>query len=237
MRQVPSFAIIGNGRAAKHISHYFQLLKLPFIHWHKQSNTPLEGIIEPATHVLVLISDAAIDSFIQENPCLSGKVLVHFSGCHISSLAYGVHPLISLSHHLYDLENYKKIPFIIEENALEFNELLPGLINPHFIIPRDQKAYYHSLCVMANNFTTLLWQKFFNELETRLNIPHENAATLLESTLINISRNYHTALTGPLVRGDQAIIEKNLQALQNDPFQEVYKTFIKIFGEIQHERS
>jgi predicted short-subunit dehydrogenase-like oxidoreductase (DUF2520 family) len=35
-------------------------------------------------------------------------------------------------------------------------------------------------------------------------------------------------LTGPLARGDQNTIKKHIQGLENDPFREVYKSFVNV---------
>jgi predicted short-subunit dehydrogenase-like oxidoreductase (DUF2520 family) len=49
----------------------------------------------------------------------------------------------------------------------------------------------------------------------------------------NILLDPASALTGPLVRGDQQTLEKNLLALQEDPFQKVYESFIACYQNIQ----
>ncbi len=68
MRQVPrnvSYLLIGNGRVARHFQHYFSLLQLPFVTWQgSESPSLLREQIRHASHILLLISDDAIDSFI-----------------------------------------------------------------------------------------------------------------------------------------------------------------------------
>jgi predicted short-subunit dehydrogenase-like oxidoreductase (DUF2520 family) len=106
---------------------------------------------------------------------------------------------------------------------------LPGLLNPNFKIPHASKAYYHALCVLANNFSTLLWQRFFSELRDTLHIPEEAGVLFMEQTFNNLRNNHQTALSGPLSRDDLPTIEKNLQALSNDPFLDVYQAFIEAY--------
>ena len=96
---------------------------------------------------------------------------------------------------------------------------------------KDEKAYYHALCVMSGNFTTIIWSKLFKELESRLNIPKEAAFTYLNSIALNLQINHRDALTGPLIRGDSKTINQNLAALENDSFLPIYQIFIKILGE------
>lgn len=52
-------------------------------------------------------------------------------------------------------------------------------------------------------------------------------------TLQNINQDYKHALTGPLARGDQDTIEKNLSALNNDAFKPVYESFINAYTQQQ----
>ena len=69
MGQVPpiSYLMIGNGRLAGHLSHYFSLEKIPHRRWHRRCGSPLEEVLASATHVLVLISDDAIEPFIRRH--------------------------------------------------------------------------------------------------------------------------------------------------------------------------
>ncbi|NKB47180.1 MAG: DUF2520 domain-containing protein [Legionellales bacterium] len=229
MRQVPHYLLIGRGRLARHLGHYFDLLALSYDQWHRQSPTPLAEVVTNASHVLLLISDHAIDAFIADHPILQTKQLIHCSGSHLSDTAVGIHPLMSFGASLYDLAMYQRIPFILEQDQQDFAILLPGLPNPHFVIPRAKKAYYHSLCVMANNFTTLLWQKFFYALEHELQIPAHYVTDYLQQTFNNLASDPRHALTGPLVRGDQSTIDQNLTALQSDPFHDVYEAFVRAY--------
>jgi hypothetical protein len=228
MRQVPHYLIIGNGRVAKHFCHYFDLLHLAYYHWHRATPQALVPIAASASHILLLISDSQIELFIEQHPYLKEKKLLHFSGCHISAHAYGAHPLQTFSHELYTLEQYQKIAFIIEEEGPPFHELLPLLPNPHFALAAKLKPYYHALCVMANNFTTLLWQKLFREFTEKLALPAECAYPLLQQTISNLIAHPTRALTGPLARGDKHTLQKNLQALDGDPFQTIYAAFIAV---------
>ena len=57
---------------------------------------------------------------------------------------------------------------------------------------------------------------------------------LLQQTT-NLIANSSTALTGPLVRNDKATIEKNIAALAEDPFQEIYKSFVACYRKLQEE--
>lgn len=236
MRQVPHYLIIGNGRVATHIQHYFILLQLPYSSWHRpQSYSLLNQELNRATHVLILISDDAIESFIEQRLPLFSGIKIHFSGSLVTDKAHGVHPLMTFSRRLYDLEKYKLIPFVIDHDAPPFEDLLPGLSNQHARLNKSFKAKYHALCVLSGNFSCLLWQKLFNSLETEFNIPASFSEHYLQQQTQNLLTTPQTALTGPLVRGDYHTIEKNIAALENDPFQDVYKSFLTCYQNIKQE--
>ena len=181
---------------------------------------------------MLLINDQEIENFIITHQLMLGNhTLLHCSGAHISEWAHTVHPPMTFNAgHLYSLEEYKKIPFILEKEGPPFAELLPGLPNPHAYIFKKDKAYYHTLCVLANNFTTLLWQKLFSEFQTRLESAAEIAMPYLRRTCENLQHNYSTALTGPLVRNDHKTIENHLAALADDDFLEIYSAFVNSYN-------
>jgi predicted short-subunit dehydrogenase-like oxidoreductase (DUF2520 family) len=231
MRQVPHYTIIGDGRMARHFSHYLQLLGIPFLQWSRRlvpQKNKLSRILEQSDRILLLISDSAIESFIKENIDYENKTLIHFSGALVTPLAFGAHPLMSFSNELYQLEDYQKIPFIIEEKGKNLSDLLPGLPNPYFFITAEKKALYHAYCVMSGNFTSILWKKFFNELQDTFQLPKDVAYPYMESIFQNLRNNPNSALTGPLARNDQQTIKANLEALINDSFQKIYQAFVDI---------
>lgn len=244
----PRYCIIGAGRLAKHFSHYLTLLNLPYSKWHRKAATyatvtdntsdhTLSDLISSSTHVLLLISDDAIEPFIKEHfpsgPPSNIKHIVHCSGSLVTPLCSGAHPLLSFSEELFDLAHYKQIPFILETNGPKFNDLLPGLPNPYYEIDRALKPFYHALAVMSGNFSTLLWKKLFDEFKDRFNIPPQASFPYLESIMRNIMAPDGPSLTGPLVRGDTETIESNIKALTTDPFRDVYVAFVSAYNKAE----
>ncbi len=236
MRQVP-YAVIGAGRVARHFCHYLDLLNIPYRSWSRAHDAPqaLLASLLPCERILLLISDGAIELFIREqlevHPALKDKTRIHFSGALVTPQAFGAHPLMTFGQDVYSLAHYQKIPFVVEAGAPAFAELLPGLPNAHFTLPAEQKALYHSLCVLSGNFSCLLWQKLFTELEKSLNLPKEIAIPYLEQLTHNLQHRPEEALTGPLARGDQTTLDKNMAALEGDPFQKVYQAFVEAYRE------
>jgi 2-dehydropantoate 2-reductase len=236
MGQVPastSFLLLGDGRMARHVAHYLRLLKLPFETW-KRADGPLalEASAEPTTHVLVLVSDDSIESVLKAFPFLSKRVCVHFSGAVTTPLAVGAHPLMTFSQTLYSLDEYRRIPFVIERGT-EMRDILPCLPNPSFEIDPEDKPLYHALCAMAGNYTVLLWEKVFAEFESELGFPKTALIPYLERIAKNLAESKSSVLTGPLARGDRETIEKHLHALGGDPYADVYRAFVSAYGRTQ----
>jgi 2-dehydropantoate 2-reductase len=233
-RNVPPFGIVGSGRVARHFLHYFTLLGLPVCTWSRRApEPPPPRALESCATVLLLIQDAAIEPFIEAWPALQSRRLVHFSGSLVTPLAAGAHPLMTFGPDLYALDVYRSTPFVVDAGGATFEELLPGLPNPAFAIPAGERPYYHALCVMAGNFSTILWLKLFEEFHTRLHLPPAAAHPYLAQVAANLMRDPSRALTGPLARGDARAVAANLGALEGDPFHAVYSAFVKVHAQRQ----
>ncbi len=222
--------IVGNGRVARHFRHYFGLLGIPFRTWSRQelpTISPPDAVAACPT-VLLLIRDDAIVPFIEAWPALQQKRIVHCSGSLVTPHAAGAHPLMTFGPALYELAEYRAIPFVVDSD-ISLADLLPGLPNPWFTIARTERPYYHALCVMAGNFSVILWLKLFDELEQRFGIPRSAAFPYLERVTTNLVTDASRALTGPLSRGDAQAIAANLKALEGDPFHAVYAAFVRAY--------
>lgn len=230
MRDSAPIGIVGDGRVATHFLRYLRLLGHPVRAWSRRNDvrSPVESLTSCET-VLLLIRDGEIETFIRRWPALLEKRLVHCSGSLGTPFAEAAHPLMTFGPDLYDLDTYCGIPFVLDEGRTPFDALLPHLPNPWFTIPSSERPYYHALCVMAGNFSTLLWRKLFEELHGRYGIPTSAAHPYLAQTATNLRVNPDAALTGPLCRGDMETIDANLQALAGDPFSGVYAAFVSAF--------
>ncbi len=229
MQQTTCYLIVGNGCLAKHFCHYLKLLQLPYVRWCRADGQEhLFSKLDLVSHILVLISDDQIDTFIADHRLTDlNKLLVHCSGALVSQYALSAHPLQTFGPELYDLADYQKIAFVIEAEGPDFQKLLPGLPNQSYAIKCEQKPFYHALCVMANNMTTLVWQRVFKDFETEFDIPGNAIFPILEQTFKNVKHDYRTALTGPLKRGDTKTLQKNLESLSGHPFEHIFKAVIE----------
>lgn len=234
------YLIVGNGRLARHLCFYFDSLSLNYAHWYRgddKDNNQSEFVrwATPASRILLAISDKNIESFILSYPDIPKHKWLHFSGALSIPGIYSAHPLGSFGEKLNPISWYRDLFFIIEQsfkNSEEVNslsDLLPGLPNQSASISPKNKPYYHSLCVLSNNFSTILFQKLFSGLEQDLGIPKEAAYVYLQQTIFNL-KHTNNPLTGPLARKDNVTIQKNIEALQNrqDKFADIYKAFVHL---------
>jgi predicted short-subunit dehydrogenase-like oxidoreductase (DUF2520 family) len=230
----PTYGLIGRGRVATHMARYLEIEAQPYVTWHRGMPSPVGAALASADIILLAISDDAIQPFIDDHPGLRQRPIVHFSGSLVVDGADGLHPLTTFGPELYDLETYRSIPFIEELGGVSFREIFPQMCNPSWQLNRQHKALYHALCVVAGNFTTLLWSKAFEDFEQRLGLPREALQPFLAQTFRNTSMAGRAALTGPLARGDVETVARDLRALEGDPYALVYRAFAQIFdlGEV-----
>lgn len=236
MRQVPEadftkYGIIGSGRMALHMQTYLSALRLPYSQWGRKSHSKNQLIqqIQQSSHILILISDSEILNFFTHyKNLLTDKTVVHFSGALSFDCINSAHPLMTFGPDPYDLEFYKNIPFIIEENK-QFEELLPGLNNQPFNLTPELKPLYHALCVVSGNFSSMLWANVFDRFQQQLKLPKHILYPYLEKTLLNSIQQGKSCLTGPIVRNDKVTIDKNLAALKGSSLEAVYKQFIDFY--------
>lgn len=229
--------IIGRGRAATHLIYYLKSAGHEVVQWHRDMDLEeLKKHRDCSLNILAL-SDSAIANFVTQHSWLLDHELIHLSGSFYSPFIKGIHPLVSFGSKLFDLDFYKRIPFVVEkQNAFDFKKYFPNLGNPILSVESEDKARYHAFCVAASNFTTILWQRFFQAMDSEFEISPQMASSLFFSTFSNIKTDWKAALTGPLARNDLETIERNLLALANDDLQVVYEAFVKAFGKKAREK-
>jgi predicted short-subunit dehydrogenase-like oxidoreductase (DUF2520 family) len=225
----PTYGLVGRGRAATHLRHYLELERQRVQQWHRGLAEASSVTLESATVILLAISDDALEGFVAAHPGLGHRPLVHFSGSLTLGGMIGLHPLMTFGPEPYDLETYRAIPFIEEQGATSFRDIFPALDNPVFALDSDLKPLYHALCVLAGNFTTVLWAKAFEEFESTLGLPREVLRPFLERTVANTLDAGSAALTGSLARGDRGTVARDLAALDGDPYAEIYRAIARVF--------
>jgi len=224
-RQVPrkNYLIIGRGRLARHLGRYFNLLNITHRIWYRESAPELlQSWAQEADKILMAIPDGEIEAFIVASNLPQSKT-VHFSGALNTKLAEKIHPLMTFSNELYELDDYLKIPFVGVKGKSTLKQLLPELDNPYYEIEENQFALYHALCVLSGNGTVVLWQNVIEAFAKNFDLPREILTPYLERIFINLSSHPDEALTGPWSRGDVKTIEKNKAALETSALFNVYQ--------------
>ena len=218
----PTYGLIGRGRVATHLARYLELESERVTLWHRGCSSRPADVLSDAGTVLLAISDDALEPFIADHPDLQNRRLVHFSGSLTITGVRGLHPLMTFGPEAYELETYRSIPFVEETGTGGFREIFPRLVNPVWSIDPELKPLYHALCVLAGNFTTVLWLKAMKDFEDRLGLPREVLRPYLEQTAANTLDQGRAALTGSLARGERGTIERDLGSLDGDPYRGVY---------------
>lgn len=238
MKTFTSFAILGSGRIARHFAFYLQSLALPTVRWSRNGDWQFNSFQDPdasirmqktlasASHVLLAVKDEAISELAREiHP---DQTAVHFSGALAVEGVSAAHPLMTFGPNLESPDWYQRIPFVIDEGA-KFEDLLPGLKNPHYLLAPGKRSYYHALCALAGNSTFLLWKKIGSVFEQELALPRELLAPFLHQVVRNSNSSEASAFTGPVARGDWDVVRAHLDSLHRDPMLlETYRTYLKL---------
>ena len=223
------YGVIGDGRLAKHLIHYFSLKKIPFKTWsRKKDKLDLKERLSSCDILLFAVKDNVIEELIKRQN-FSAKVCVHFSGSLTTQCAQGFHRLASFGDKLFDLNFYERIAFVVEKGQYSFSQIFPSLKNPNFSISSSEKSFYHSMCVLSGNFTAILWHKVFTEMKDKLGLPGQVLVPYMESVFSQIKSDHKRALTGPLIRKDRQTVANNILALKGDPFEVVYRSFVEAY--------
>lgn len=241
MRQVPerstrySYLIVGNGKLSKHFQNYFSLKDISYTVWTRNSENSFHECAKHANKILLLINDDEIEKFITSNlnKVSPSIIWIHCSGMLSLPSAESAHPLMSFTNELFDLQTYEAITFITEKGKKNFKDLFPMLNNPSYKIRSDDKILYHAFCVMSGNFTTMLWQFFFDFLKS-INVPSETAYIYLDSIVSNLKMN-NNPLTGPFQRKDFNTINKHLKILENHQMKNIYTAFLDLYNKKEQD--
>ncbi len=230
MRQVPQYLILGDGRLARHMLHYLQLQGLAPQQWSRrqQSSQALRSMLAQATHILLLVSDHAIEGLLSAyHDAAPAACWIHCSALVEAAPAVFAHPMQSFASQLYTHAAYQAIPFCIAEDGPAWSECLPGLPNPHYRIAGNQRAFYHAQCVLANNFTCLIWQAFIRTMAETFGIAQADCMPFMQATFNNLQQQPEHALTGPIARQDWAVLARNAMAMRDTPMDDIFQVVIK----------
>ena len=188
-----------------------------------------DGIITPV-----------VDSIVQKQIPLAGKIVVHCSGTLDSSdldplMALGAkiasfHPMqavtfntTSFSGSWFDLEGDTEAISVLQEICI-------GLHARPIVVGKAEKPLLHIASVVASNYVVTLAYiagKIAGESGLDQKTLIKPLLRLMESSLANIEQlGVEKALTGPIKRGDLGTIRKHLLLLED------YKTFLDVYKKL-----
>jgi predicted short-subunit dehydrogenase-like oxidoreductase (DUF2520 family) len=162
----------------------------------------------PEGLVLLAIPDRAVAELARWFP---GRC-VHLSGSLEISGVPSAHPLTSFAGHAQDWQGTPlavsgDLPHAIHRAFLDLG-FLP------FPLPAEHKALYHACAILASGHAASLWLGAARLLEEAgITLPGRGLMPLAEATLRNLEAQGAEGRTGPFVRGDEATITRDAQAL------------------------
>lgn len=191
------------------------------------------------------------DGYIEETAALlekssnlkDGSIIVHCSGVLDAHSALGVlrnqgcliasfHPLKAFPQGGVDSSCFNNCPCAVEGDQAAVDLLTPlfqQLGAQVFTLDATQKALYHAGAVIASNYLVTL-ADIANQCLQQAGVPTALAPNivtqLMQSSLDNLKSKTHfkEALTGPLVRGDAATIERHLKVITDPVLKNVYQS-------------
>ncbi|HJW09561.1 MAG TPA: DUF2520 domain-containing protein [Holophagaceae bacterium] len=192
-----TFSILGRGRAGRALAAAWgdRACLLP------HDERP-EGL------VLLAVPDAAVPTLAAAFP---GRC-VHLSGSlHVDGLPCA-HPLTSFDGEAGD---WHDTPLALTGTVPEpLVEAFRDLGFRPFPLPAELKPLYHAAAVLTSGHTAALWLGAAKLLAERgVELPGRGLMPLAEATLRNIARKGEQGRTGPFVRGDEATIARDADAL------------------------
>jgi predicted short-subunit dehydrogenase-like oxidoreductase (DUF2520 family) len=201
---------------------------------------PLPAGLHDATAVLVAVRDAQLDAALAElAPALGpGAVVLHLSGASdpagLVPLRASGHPCGTF-HPLVPLAPESDVAALLrgawfgvdgDDAAIATSTTLAHALGAHVLrIPPGEKARYHAAAVLASNYPVVLAalaERLMREAGVEAAAARGAVTTLLAGAASNArglapERPFTATLTGPMVRGDLATVDRHLDALAGDP--------------------
>lgn len=150
---------------------------------------------------------------------------------HKGASTLSIHPAQTFSRKKTNPQKFKGIYFGLEgseEGLIWGQKLVQDLGGYSLILKAEDKPFYHLACSTASNLLVVLLQMssfFLQETGISKNKALQVIFPLVKETLHNVKElSIPSALTGPVVRGDQNSIQKHVNALKKFPsYRQIYK--------------
>jgi predicted short-subunit dehydrogenase-like oxidoreductase (DUF2520 family) len=209
--------------------------------------------------VFITVPDDRIAHVVSElnasDICWTGKTVFHCSGLHPAGILKPLkdrgasiasfHPIQSFSGKMPHIKTFRGISFGLEggKKALFLaRSLVLDLGGRPMIIQSQQKPLYHAACSISSNFLVVILDTaaaLFKAAGLDENQALAVLLPLVEGTLENLkNQGIGSALTGPVIRGDEETIRTHLEALKAYPeIKELYEKMADRALSIAQKRS
>ena len=201
------------------------------------AGTPCKSAAEmPAAEmVLIATSDTAIGASCSQLVAAGvvpvGSVVFHVSGAlaaaelasaeAVGAWTASAHPARAFPHPDVVYSQFSGTACALEGDARALQQLTPlfaAIGGVPFRLASEQKVRYHAACVVASNYLVTV-AHFARELALGAGLSVEQAQAVLQPLASGALANTfalggETALTGPLVRGDVATLQRHLSELE-----------------------
>ena len=182
------------------------------------------GPLDEADAVVFATPDDVLSAVAKRYPLRADQLALHLSGAHASTVleptgarTASLHPLRAFA----DLEtSVRELPntYLFVEGDAGVEELARDLGGPVARVRTDGKVLYHAAAAIASNFTVTLLQvarDLFERAGVERELAHGALVELVRGSVANVGAvGLPRALTGPAARGDVALIERHLAALE-----------------------
>lgn len=188
----------------------------------------------PADIILIATADDQLARIAEQLtttvPLRDTTLLVHCSGVHPARIlkhcenmpqpVLSMHPLQTFASGEQGVQSLAGSFFSLEGDTLAIEQgqkIVDDLGGQSFIIEGQYKARYHAAACMASNFITTLIDsagEVLSQCNPQQNIPITVLGPLIRTAVENsLALGPKTALTGPIVRGDNGTVANHLEQL------------------------
>jgi predicted short-subunit dehydrogenase-like oxidoreductase (DUF2520 family) len=183
--------------------------------------------------VILCVSDEAYYEILEDLPTGMSSIICHTAGpVSMDILAnyssdFGVfYPLQSFLKE--EVKDLLEVPLFIEWSSEKVKarlfDLADSISNKVREVDSAQREKYHLAAVFANNFTNAMYTIASDYLVSE-GLEFNNLLPIIQETAIRLKKSEPAEWqTGPAKRGDNAVIDKHLEMLDDDQLQRVYTT-------------
>lgn len=223
---LPRLAIVGRGRMGGAIAAAAERAGLDFA---VAGRGELAAESSRARAVLLCVGDGDISAAATEVAATAvppPRFIGHTSGATgldaliaattLGIQAFSLHPLQTVPGPDADLTGAPCAVAGSTSGALGFAKRLAEALGMRpFEVPEERRAAYHAAAAMASNFLIALQESAAGLLkEAGIDDSRELLAPLVLRTAANWAEHGDAALTGPIARGDEATIQRHMDALR-----------------------